>query len=100
MIGNISERMDLDGKLSQLKTSIGSCKMHNSQYLEDTSIFTAIIEPRAYVYDAENISSESLDAIYSTILNDDSVTDGILVAGTTYYKSKKDSKTAKKLSKI
>ena len=25
---NIAERMDLDGKLSQLKMSIGSCKMY------------------------------------------------------------------------
>ena len=38
MIGNLAERIDLDGTLSQLKMSIGSCNMHHSQCLEDASM--------------------------------------------------------------
>jgi len=30
VIGNLAERMELDGKLSQLKISIGSCNIHDS----------------------------------------------------------------------
>ena len=35
--------------------------------------------------------SESVDADYATMLDNDSVVDKILVEGTTYYKSKKNS---------
>ena len=101
IIGNLAERMELDGKLSQLKMSIGSCNMHNSQYLEDASICTAATEASSYVSDTEDITSEkSVDNDYDTILDDDSVIDEILIAGTTYYKSKKNSTTADHLSKI
>ena len=41
VIGNLPERMDLDGNLSQLKISICSCSIHNRHYLEDASICTA-----------------------------------------------------------
>ena len=32
IIGNLAETLSLDGKLSQLKISIGSCNMHCSQF--------------------------------------------------------------------
>ena len=59
VIGNLAERMELDGKLSQLKISIGSCNMHNSQHLEDASTCTATTEASTYVSDAVDTSSES-----------------------------------------
>ena len=40
IIGNLAERLALDGKLSQLKMSIGSCNVNCSQFLEDRSICT------------------------------------------------------------
>ena len=44
IIGNLAERLALDGKLSQLKMSIGSCNMHCSQCLDDVSMCTVAIE--------------------------------------------------------
>ena len=83
MIGNVVERMELDAKLSELKTSRGLCNMRKIKYLEEVSIFTATTESSACISDTEDITSESVDADYATTLDDDSVINEILVAGTT-----------------
>ena len=90
IIGNVSERMELDVKLSQLNIVIGSCNMHNSQSLEEASTCTVTTKASIPVSDTAHISSEkSVDTDYDTKLNEESVMYEILIAGTTYYKSKK-----------
>ena len=64
--------MDLDGKLSRLKMSIGSCSMHNSQCLEDTSTCTTKSEASAHIYGTVDIQNELAHADYDSILHDDS----------------------------
>ena len=92
--------MDLDGKLSQLKMAIGSCNMHYIQCLEDASMCTATTEDSTCISDYVDISSEkSVDSDYDTILDDKSIIDKILIAGATYYNSKKNSTTADHFSK-
>ena len=44
-------------------------------------------EASTCVSNTEDITSESVDNDYATMLDDDLVIDEILVAGTTYYKS-------------
>ena len=44
VIGNLAERIELDGKLSQLNIPISSCNAHCSQHLEDASTRTATSE--------------------------------------------------------
>ena len=74
--------------------------MHYSQYLEHASIWTATNEASEHVCDTEDITIESVDAGYDAMLDDDLVIDDALVAGATYYKSKRKSTTANHLSKI
>ena len=49
--------MGLDGKLSQLKISIGSCNMHNSHYSEDVAMCTATTEVSVHSSDIEYMKS-------------------------------------------
>ena len=100
-LGNLAERIELDGKLSQLKISIDSCNMHYSQCLEYSSMHTATTEASTCVSNAEDITSEkSVYSDYDTMVDDNSVIDETLIVGTIYYKSKKNSVTADHLSKI
>ena len=46
------------------------------------------------------MSENSVDSDYDTMLDEDQVTDETLIAGTTYYKSKKNSATVDHLSKM
>ena len=92
--------MELEGKLSKIKMSICPCNIHNSHCLEDSSICTNATEASTCVSDNKDITSESVDITYATILYNDSIMDEIIVAGTTYYKSNKNISTAKHLSKI
>ena len=57
-------------------------------YLEDASTCTATTEASVRFSDTACMTSESVDSYYDSILDDDSVIDETLIAGTTYYKSK------------
>ena len=46
------------------------------------------------------MSEKSVDSDYDTMLDEDQVIDETLIAGTTYYKSKKNSATADHVSKM
>ena len=100
IIGTMSERIELDGKIYQLHMSIGSCSMHDSQYLEDDSTCTAKNESSAHGSGTVDIISDSVDTNYETILDDDSVIYEMLIAEINYYKSKKNITTTEHLSKI
>ena len=70
--------MELDGKLSQKKMSIGSWNMHNNQYLEDASTCTATTEASTCVSDTVDISNEKwVYSDYDDTLHDESVIDEI-----------------------
>jgi len=58
IIGNLAERLALDGKLSQLKMSIGSCNMYCSQCLEDASMYAVATEDSTRASDYDNTESE------------------------------------------
>ena len=92
--------MDLDCNLSKLKTSIGSCNMHNKNHLEDASMHNSATESTTHISDAEYMMSEPVHIDYATILDDDSAKDEMLAAGTIFYRSNKNNATAKHLSKI
>ena len=74
--------------------------MNNSQYLEKSSACDDVTEASTCVSDTVDMTSESVDSDYDTMLDYDSVLYEILIAGTTYYKCKKNSTTTKHLSKI
>ena len=75
IIGNLSERIDLDDKISKLKMSIGSYRMHNRKCLEDVSTCTAKTESSTHISGTVDIERESVDTDYDTTLDDDSVID-------------------------
>ena len=81
IIGNLAKRLVLDGKLSQLKMTIGSCNVHCSQCLDDASMCTVTTEDSTYIYEYNDIESEnSVDFDYDTMLKDDSEIDEIMIA--------------------
>ena len=64
--------MDLDGKLSQLKMSMGSCNMNYNQNVGDASTCTTTTKASTCVSDAEDITSEnSVDSDHDKILDDE-----------------------------
>ena len=100
MLGNLAEKMELDSNISQKKMLTYSHNMRNSQRLEDASTCTVVTEASAHVSNTERTANETVDSDHATALDDDWAIEENLAAGTTCYRSKKNSTTAKKLSKM
>ena len=95
MLCNLTEKMELDSNLSQLKMLTCSHNIRNSQCLENASTCTVATEASAHVSNTKRTANETVDSDHATALDDDWAIYENLAAGTTCYKSKKNSTTAK-----
>ena len=59
IIGNLAVRLVLDGNIFQLNISIGSCNMHRSQCLNDSSMCTVNTKESTYVSEHNDIENEN-----------------------------------------
>ena len=99
IINNLAEKLELDGELSNIKISLGSCNVYRSQYLDKASISTQPIKASTIGLDTKDILYNNNNIDYTRIINNNSVLNEIIVRETT-YKPIRNGVTADKLSKI